>query len=93
MKNASKHVYENNLFSYIFKNPPEIYPVYQSIKKSFSKSFSYFIIPVTCMYVVCMLVCDHLRVVCYTKVHDGESMLQELGYQCSPVTVPNLTLL
>lgn len=60
MKNASKHVYENNLFSYIFKNPPEIYPVYQSIKKSYSKSFSYFIIPVTCMYVVCLYVTTYV---------------------------------
>lgn len=89
------NTYMRTIYFLIFLKIHRKYTLYinQSIKKSYSKSFSYFIIPVTCMYVVCMLVCDHLRVVCYTKVHDGESMLQELGYQCSPVTVPNLTLL
>lgn len=89
------NTYMRTIYFLIFLKIHRKYTLYinQSIKKSYSKSFSYFIIPVTCMYVVCMLVCDHLRVVCYTKVHDGESMLQELGYQGSPVTVPNLTLL
>lgn len=89
------NTYMRTIYFLIFLKIHRKYTLYinQSIKKSYSKSFSYFIIPVTCMYVVCMLVCDHLRVVCYTKVHDGEAMLQELGYQCSPVTVPNLTLL
>lgn len=89
------NTYMRTIYFLIFLKIHRKYTLYinQSIKKSYSKSVSYFIIPVTCMYVVCMLVCDHLRVVCYTKVHDGESMLQELGYQCSPVTVPNLTLL
>lgn len=89
------NTYMRTIYFLIFLKIHRKYTLYinQSIKKSYSKSFSYFIIPVTCMYVVCMLVCDHLRVVCYTKVHDGEAMLQELGFQCSPVTVPNLTLL
>lgn len=66
MKNASKHVYENNLFSYIFKNPPEIYTLYinqsknhiqNHIQNLFHTSSS---LSLVCMLYVCLYVTTYV---------------------------------
>lgn len=60
MKNASKHVYENNLFSYIFKNPPDTLYINQSknhIQNLFHTSSS---LSLVCKLYVCLYVTTYV---------------------------------